>query len=280
MSKPFSERIGVTKPKSIQTDSMDEDLRVSLWNALVAVVGSDGRFPNWLYLTQSIAFNVLKKPTDDIPSIYDEQARDWLKEHFFKLTWHKVYNAIEEAVSLVSPNQWAEMILVKTFNGVLEREMSAYRFVAGELTPISNPAEVEAIEQAIDDSKRMGLVGSQQHLKAALGLLGKKPEPDYRNAIKEAISAVESVAKQISGKDKATLGPALDELSKHLEIHDDFKAAVKKLYGYTSDEDGIRHAILEEKDIGFDEAKFMVVACSAFVNFLISKANKAGLLKN
>ncbi len=40
-----------------------------------------------------------------------------------------------------------------------------------------------------------------------------------------------------------------------------------KLYGYSSDEDGIRHAILEEKEIGFDEAKFMLVACSGFVNY-------------
>ena len=36
--------------------------------------------------------------------------------------------------------------------------------------------------------------------------------------------------------------------------------------------------MLEEREIGFDEAKYMIVACSAFVNFLISKASAAGLL--
>jgi hypothetical protein len=51
------------------------------------------------------------------------------------------------------------------------------------------------------------------------------------------------------------------------------------LYGYTSDEDGIRHAILDESTVGFDEAKFMLVSCSAFVYFLIGKAEAAGLLK-
>lgn len=44
-------------------------------------------------------------------------------------------------------------------------------------------------------------------------------------------------------------------------------------------EDGIRHAILEEPNVGFHEAKFMLVACSAFVNFLISKAEAASLLR-
>jgi len=45
-----------------------------------------------------------------------------------------------------------------------------------------------------------------------------------------------------------------------------------------SDENGIRHAILEELNIGFDEAKFMLITCSALVNFIISKAAKNGLL--
>ena len=67
-------------------------------------------------------------------------------------------------------------------------------------------------------------------------------------------------------------------MSKKTELHGTLKSAFKQLYGYTSDEDGIRHAILEDKKVGFDEAKYMIVACSAFVNFLISKAEAAGLL--
>ena len=51
-----------------------------------------------------------------------------------------------------------------------------------------------------------------------------------------------------------------------------------QLYGYTSDEDGIRHAILnDDAVVGLDEAKFFLVACSAFVNFLIAKAESAEL---
>ena len=62
-----------------------------------------------------------------------------------------------------------------------------------------------------------------------------------------------------------------------LMIHGALKAAFVKLYGYTSDADGIRHAILDEPNVDFDEAKYMVVVCSAFVNYLASKANTAKL---
>ena len=51
------------------------------------------------------------------------------------------------------------------------------------------------------------------------------------------------------------------------------------MYAYTSDEDGIRHAILDETVIDIADAKYMIVACSAFSNYLVAKANAVGLLK-
>ena len=54
-----------------------------------------------------------------------------------------------------------------------------------------------------------------------------------------------------------------------VEIHKGLKSAFNILYGYTSDANGIRHA----GDIGgsastFAEAKFMLVSCCAFINYL------------
>lgn len=47
------------------------------------------------------------------------------------------------------------------------------------------------------------------------------------------------------------------------------KGAFEKLYGYTSDANGIRHANgLGEGDSTFEEAKYMLICCSAFVNYL------------
>jgi len=44
------------------------------------------------------------------------------------------------------------------------------------------------------------------------------------------------------------------------------------MYGYTSDADGIRHKLLDEATIDFEDAKFMLVSCSAFVNLLRARA--------
>jgi hypothetical protein len=58
-------------------------------------------------------------------------------------------------------------------------------------------------------------------------------------------------------------------------LHPSFKSALSKLYGYSSAKDGIRHPILEESNVNFAEAKLMLVACSAFVNFLIDSSRQS-----
>ena len=105
-------------------------------------------------------------------------------------------------------------------------------------------------------------------------MLTDRKSPDYRNSIKESISAVESISKIISGDTKADLTKALKLIEDKVYIHPALKMGFTKIYGYTSDEGGIRHAILEEKDISFADAKYMLVSCSAFISYLIEKANK------
>lgn len=92
--------------------------------------------------------------------------------------------------------------------------------------------------------------------------------------MKESISAEEAICEKISGiKDHDSL---LEKMLKKLEdkgikIHSGLKSALDILYEYTSDANGVRHV----DDIGgksstFEEAKFMLVSCCAFVNYLIA----------
>jgi len=112
-------------------------------------------------------------------------------------------------------------------------------------------------------------------LERALDLLSDKKSPDYRNSIKESISAVESICELVTDK-KTTLGQCLGEIETKIgPIHGALRRAFESLYGYTSSADGIRHALLDEPRLSFEDVKFMLVSCSAFINYLISKASKA-----
>ena len=85
--------------------------------------------------------------------------------------------------------------------------------------------------------------------------------PDYRNSIKESISSIEAIVNRIAGTNGNGVSGALDRISEKSPMHRALKASFKSLYGYTSDENGIRHSILEESNIGYEEAAFMLVAC-------------------
>lgn len=75
----------------------------------------------------------------------------------------------------------------------------------------------------------------------------------------------------------ATLDRAVNQIDRQAELHEALNGALEKLYGYTSDADGIRHALLEESNLRREDAKFMLVACSAFVNYLLAKTSRAGI---
>ena len=160
------------------------------------------------------------------------------------------------------------------FNQLFEKEYVGYRFIAGEIVPITDKSESAEIEQAC----LIPFDGARTQLQKALGFLSDREHPDYKNCVKESISAVESVCKVISGNEKAALKDAINGLiANGMNIHGSLKSAILALYGYASDEGGIRHAEREtESTVTFEEAKFMMVTCSAIVNYLVAEYGKHG----
>lgn len=203
-----------------------------------------------------------KLPADERPSRGNEILQK-IRTFYFKASWLDVYDFIEFVVIYYAHNRK----LSETINSVLEREISGYRLIGHRFVPVTSQPEVESIEEAL----RSPFGGSAKHINQALIYLSSKPSPDYRNSIKESISAVESACKEIAGQKKATLGSALKTLASSNYIHPALASAFEKLYAYTSDEGGIRHAILDESKISADDAKFFLIICSAFINYLKEK---------
>jgi hypothetical protein len=153
-------------------------------------------------------------------------------------------------------------------NKVLEEENSAYRFIDEFITPIIDEVEIVSIENALES----GYISVKQHLSKSLELFSDKESPDYTNSIKESISAVESLCNQLIENPGTPLGSCLSQLD--IEVGKHFKQGVTKLYNWTSSDGGIRHGATDESILAsFDEAKYMLVICSAFVNYMISKSN-------
>jgi hypothetical protein len=111
-------------------------------------------------------------------------------------------------------------------------------------------------------------------MKAALTLLTQRERPDYRNSIKESILAVESMARIVTGEEKATLGKLLGILESNGRINSALKTGFGAIYGWTSDTNGIRHAMTDVASVDSADATFYLVACSAFANYVKSVGQK------
>ena len=284
----FSERYGFSPPKGIQLKSMDKELRISLWNVIQNYFFKFIERPNilmrragnsfYFFFRNEIWGQHLKKPVDDLkPQYLISQFREIF---FSNLDWYKVYDLVELIVNKypIFSYKNRKIDFIKRCNSVLQRENSAYRIIGSIMAPITSKEEINEIEEALDQKDHFKPITI--HIKDALTFLSDKEKPNFRNSIKESISAVESICQIIAKDKKATLGQALKKIEELIPIHKALKNAFSQLYGYTSEEGGIRHALLAEPNVEFEDAKFMLVSCSAFVNYLKEKVSKTDLLSN
>ena len=283
----FSQRKGISPlQKAIQRESVDDELRSKLWSGLKIFVWDRytardtlGYIPEesrrLLTLVQITWLHYFKRPIDTVPEFnpqHSKSAYNILREHFFQGEWWQVYDFLEFIAKQVDED-WQRPLL-EISNAFLEQERSAYRFVGTEIVEITSAIEISSIEGALEKSTKESLI----HFTRALELLSDRKKPDYRNSIKESVSAIESLCKVVSGNSKGTLGDCLKLLQDTAPIHPALQSAFLKLYGYTSDSGGIRHAITENsQNPSYADAKFMLVACSAFNSFLLAKAAENGL---
>jgi lipid II:glycine glycyltransferase (peptidoglycan interpeptide bridge formation enzyme) len=212
-----------------------------------------------------------KKAVDTIPELCSE-AIAYLRKYFFSCKWYEVYDFLQFLANYY-PDEEENKNFKEFCNSMLKRELSGYRFVGDVIAPITSEQEIAEIEEAL--TSKDALQPITIHLQSALNLLSDKKSPDYRNSIKESISAIETICKLITKKGKASLSQAIKVITNKIELHSDLQDAFYKLYGYTSDAEGIRHSLMDKPDLDFEDAKFMLVTCSAFANYLKVKAAKA-----
>lgn len=273
----FSERQGYKNISKIDPETMPDSVRRRIWNALKKF------FDNYSKRNEAI-----KKVWDEFfKGDIDNLKRttggtlggahyylDDIKSKFFKLKWYEVYDLIEFVLHEIperksrsySGNVKSDykdfgLKIIKIF----ESEGVPYKFIEGKITPISSKQESKEVEKALEGHKFSEV---KSHLQNALKLFSKRPNPDYLNSIKESISAVEALAREVLGDESSTLG----QLVSKLDIHPALQEGLSKLYGWTSDESGIRHSKKKKKfSTDKEEARYMLVTCSALINYIISK---------
>jgi len=271
---PFSEREGIVPQREYRSD-IDQRTRNAIYNQI-------HEFLNWsdfacCHRPSSEAYDVvykhhfwaefLSKPVDEY------ENREFLKPMLIRDNpWWRVFEFVEyildqcaccydwDELSDIYSKERADSLAHK-INSILGRARVNYKISGNKFVPCFPELEQHEVEK----SHNTGSEGVNHHIEKALGCLGYK-NPDFGGAIRESIHAVESIAKEITGKEKS-----LNALTQGLKLHPDLTTALNELYNWTS-KDGIRHGKSGKPlSVNQDTARFMLVTCSAFVNYIIAR---------
>ena len=275
----FSQAQGYEEtPGPFRLEELPNDARTGIWNLIFDYIqrsqttggldvldGGPWIRGAWREILLAKHRHFEHRPADDWNPEFS-RIRKELREYIEKQPFNQVFDLIQFVLrQRACPPSFAARM-----RNLFTQYRLAYAIVAAPLptiVPAVTPEEGSAVVDAFRTLRQAGLNGSATHLAAAAENINAG---DWAGSARESIHAVESVARQLDPEASQTLGPALDSLEKRGALHPALKVAFSKLYGYTSKEQGIRHALLDRTDarVGRDEAVFMLGACASFASYL------------
>ena len=266
-------------PGPLALEELSEEARIKLWNVLVLIPrgpfsGSPVHYvgdisPPWRSIFRTLHNDFLVKPMDEFPQ--GHQTASLFVDTYKPAILHSLqFNEVFDLFQMIMRHPQCPFdFIVEVAETFKECRLAYVVHMEQPVTilPAVTPQEGEILMGAIKELREAGLQGAEVHLRTAGELIG---QGDWPGAVRESINAVESVARQLDPDASKELEPALASLERKGRLHPAMKQAFSRLYGYTSDEEGIRHALLTNatSPTGLDEAVFMLGACASFASYL------------
>jgi hypothetical protein len=246
-------------PKQLARTEVSQELRAVLWKYIHGQINETSEQGSYSYY--------LGDPWNDILQEVHVYREHRLIEQG---SYADVYGWLQFVLRTHSSQEFAERI-----EQILKYCRSPYRIVDGVICPIGTDGDAATVERAFVDLKASGFTGSREHLKSASAELSAG---NFSDSIRESVHAVESVVRVL--EPSGDFSKALAKLEAKAKIHGALVSGFKSIYGFSSDEQGIRHPLLDKGAPAVDEvdAIFMLGAGSAFISYLINRSRGAGML--
>lgn len=264
-------------PEPLSLGVISNEARTKLWNVFYKHVSASTRtsvytlvVDHWLKILQVLHVNFFLLPADEFTSSFERLVQGYKAWLLSTVPINKVFDLLQ----MIMRHPDCPREFVDAISRTFEECRLAY-FVDQQapvtIFPATTPTEGEAISNALRDIREAGMRGAEAQIREANNLINLG---DWGGSIHKSISAVETVARSIDHESSRSLGSALTSLERRgLQLHPALKEGLSKIYGYTSDEPGIRHGLRgnTKANVSQDEAVFMLGACASFASYLWRK---------
>lgn len=278
----FSQREGYEDlPSAMRPEELSNDLRRQIFNFVRSILakqswrGEEIRFknPDFVRFLEQILGAYQRIPENHVSTSYRDVIRV-IEQILLKGVFNRVLDFLELFINKFHNSHDVGEPIAQTFKDQvayyrLDLTKEPYHFF-----PIASQEQGESTQQSLETLMLHERNGASSHLRQAAEHINAK---QFSDSIVDSIHAVESVARQIDQSANSNLERALSSLERGgIKWHPALKTALIKLYGYTSDEEGLRHALIERSsaDVNEDDAIFMFGACASFAAYLSKKHRK------
>ena len=256
----FSKRNGYVVEEGLKIDRLTREDRNRIWNFWKGLPFQPDSY--------TVVVDSLGREVDSSQIRNIETIRHSILEE--SNPWYEVYDILEytfDAYVAERSGDTGESFEEK-LNGLLAEINSGYRMLNGRFVKVFNQAQEDSIENA----QRIKLGNAGYGIRKALNLYSDRQNPDYHNAIKEAISAVEELCKNYTKRKSSTLGDAIKALrTERTDIDEKILNALEDLYAFSNKMKGVRHNTAQ---VGVDlqsEARMYISICSTIMEYLQEK---------
>ena len=279
----FSQAEGIDSlPQRAKLGELPKQARNALWSRLYHWI-KDFTYENynymavgkpWVTILYDYHVSILIEPGDEFTDDLDQHLHA-IKQLILRGDYNRVFDLLQFIIrhELV-PDGIGEFVAT-----TLQKNLCAYSLAIVEriwtFVPSAIPEQRKSVEKALLVLSDGPFGGARTHLRKSADCINAG---DYPGSVRESIHAVESVARKLDS-DARTLSSALASLSNRgIVLHGAFKSGIEKLYGYASNEGGIRHSLSDvTANVDVADAVFMFGACASFTAFLVEKARDAGI---
>lgn len=288
---PFSAR---TNQSHRQVDAdFPDTARAGLLHLLADLV--EKRYvADWVVIARELhrtgRFELVSYDTSSVSSLKQAQAN--ATSALQKLEWPKIYDFCERLYSRL-PNQvgWvdgygnyteeisradSQAYIAAELQRLFLEESLAYDFTDGAVRRRGRKHTVELSSKAHVVLGAVELISARQHFEKARQFFQHPTKPDFENAVKEAVCAVEATGKVLFPMAKAS---TLGDLIKWFGTTDVVsvpKALIQTLtgiYAFRSGAEGVAHGATTGGKVSADITEYVLAVCASQIIFLVDLAN-------
>lgn len=278
MTELFSERYKI-RPKRQEREYVYNKVPFSVREGLMTII------KHFEHKSTTHSYRSLHEPWRKYLRILPETYSDYasrLEDIILNCEWNEfydlcdvTYNFYRETHTLFSMVSGVRDTIADEFtlelNNLLDREGMGYQMREGKIERIGasfTDQEVAKARILLGDS---AFEGPEEQFDKAIGFLNQRPDADPLNCIKEAVGAVEGIARILTGEHTDDLKKIIQKITANGMIPKPLNQTFEKVYAYRGNLPGVAHGQIEKANASIEEAEFTLGMCASMIIYLAKK---------